>query len=413
MYLEYAEGAQRSNFGGGHPETLTRSLLAPLTNLFHNTAYGPAWRREVQALFGRRDELRDTPIVELVRRCLRVCEVPDAFLETRPAACVAAAKAEVDSPPAKIICRHFARGFCSYGDRCRFVHAEAPASAPPRGRRTHRKKNLGRVATFRRWLVETFGREALAAGTGVIDVAGGRGALSFELLNVHGIACTVVDPRTTLALGRLVAQWERGAYHAQKGEMVEASATSAALPQHWPCYWRDALWRPLLGSDTPFAPDAEALEAVATALSCRPPLSERVLGDDENDGSDASEDEDANAPRGRLAILPTAEEACAQLRDCSLIVGMHPDAATEAIVDFALAAGKPFAVIPCCVFAAAFPKRRDTAGRPVNTHAEFCAYLQAKDVDRIRVMSLPFEGRNTVVYSVGVGEVADECVPCS
>ena len=132
MYLEYAEGAQRSNFGGGHPETLTRSLLAPLTNLFHNTAYGPAWRREVQALFGRRDELRDTPIVELVRRCLRVCEIPDAFLETRPAACVAAAKAEVDSPPAKIICRHFARGFCSYGDRCRFVHAEAPASAPPR-----------------------------------------------------------------------------------------------------------------------------------------------------------------------------------------------------------------------------------------------------------------------------------------
>ena len=203
---------------------------------------------------------------------------------------------EVDTPPAKIICRHFARGFCSYGDRCRFVHAEAPASAPPRGRRTHRKKNLGRVATFRRWLVETFGREALAAGTGVIDVAGGRGALSFELLNVHGIACTVVDPRTTLALGRLVAQWERGAYHAQKGEMVEASATSAALPQHWPCYWRDALWRPLLGSDTPFAPDAEALEAVATALSCRPPPSERVLGDDENDGSDASEDEEAPEP---------------------------------------------------------------------------------------------------------------------
>lgn len=33
------------------------------------------------------------------------------------------------------------------------------------------------------------------------------------------------------------------------------------------------------------------------------------------------------------------------------VVGMHPDQATDAIVDFALACSKPFAVVPCCVFA--------------------------------------------------------------
>ena len=38
------------------------------------------------------------------------------------------------------------------------------------------------------------------------------------------------------------------------------------------------------------------------------------------------------------------------LAGCSVVVGMHPDQATDAIVDFALQAGKPFAVIPCCVF---------------------------------------------------------------
>ena len=29
----------------------------------------------------------------------------------------------------------------------------------------------------------------------MLDVAGGAGTLSFELLNLHGVACTIVDPR--------------------------------------------------------------------------------------------------------------------------------------------------------------------------------------------------------------------------
>jgi len=36
---------------------------------------------------------------------------------------------------------------------------------------------------------------------------------------------------------------------------------------------------------------------------------------------------------------------------------MHPDQATESIVDFALHFNKPFAVIPCCVFPRLFPNR--------------------------------------------------------
>src|SRR5688500_3796078 len=46
------------------------------------------------------------------------------------------------------------------------------------------------------------------------------------------------------------------------------------------------------------------------------------------------------------------------LLNCSLVVGLHPDQATELIVDFALKHGKPFAVVPCCVFPALFPHRR-------------------------------------------------------
>lgn len=29
---------------------------------------------------------------------------------------------------------------------------------------------------------------------------------------------------------------------------------------------------------------------------------------------------------------------------------MHPDQATEPAIDFALSRGKPFAIVPCCVF---------------------------------------------------------------
>jgi hypothetical protein len=51
------------------------------------------------------------------------------------------------------------------------------------------------VSVFCRFLLQTFGREVLASGSGVLDVAGGRGDLAFELLNLNGIRATVVDPR--------------------------------------------------------------------------------------------------------------------------------------------------------------------------------------------------------------------------
>lgn len=52
-----------------------------------------------------------------------------------------------------------------------------------------------RAEVFALWLVQCFGVNSLADGTGVIDVAGGRGAVSFELSVKRGIPCTVVDPR--------------------------------------------------------------------------------------------------------------------------------------------------------------------------------------------------------------------------
>ena len=53
-------------------------------------------------------------------------------------------------------------------------------------------------------------------------------------------------------------------------------------------------------------------------------------------------------------------EECSEdkiLENCSCIIGLHPDQATGAIVEFAVKHRKPFIVVPCCVFSRLFPDR--------------------------------------------------------
>ena len=89
--------------------------------------------------------------------------------------------------------------------------------------------------------------------------------------------------------------------------------------------------------------------------------------------------------------------------------GMHSDEATEDIVDMALLHDKPFAIVPCCVFAHLAPGRRLPAldgegeGEIVRDINQFVRYLKAKS-PRIVEALLPFEGRNKVLYITPVGE---------
>lgn len=67
-------------------------------------------------------------------------------------------------------------------------------------------------------------------------------------------------------------------------------------------------------------------------------------------------------------------------------------------MDLALALGKPFAVVPCCVYPSEFP-RRALDGTAVSSYDQLLAYLVSKDASgATRVASLPFEGRNKVIY---------------
>ncbi|ELR20699.1 uncharacterized protein ACA1_054450 [Acanthamoeba castellanii str. Neff] len=227
---------------------------------------------------------------------------------------------------ATALCKFWANAKCK-GGGCRFRHAfldeaERQHSAELRRHKEELKQRQHdpldpfedklprstRALVFGEWLVKTFGAERLRQGSGVVDVAGGKGYLSFQLQCAgHDVPTTLIEPRPA--------------------KLHRKQVKSLNLR-------------------------VERLEA---------------------------------------------ETARTILRDCSAVVGLHSDQATEPIVDFALAHNKCFAVVPCCVFPSQFPDRRLKDGRRVVVPEEFIRYLMEKDA-RIKVDYLEMAGRNKVVY---------------
>ena len=135
-------------------------------------------------------------------------------------------------------------------------------------------------------------------------------------------------------------------------------------------------------------------------------------GEDEDDGDDGGEEESMDEEALPSRRVTTASNAVQVLKEASAVVGMHPDQAAEHIVDFAVAHGKPFAVVPCCVYGAEFPGRVLPDGRAVKNYADLVELLVSKgstDVSAsagdgssggfwVRQAVLPFEGKNIVVY---------------
>jgi hypothetical protein len=241
------------------------------------------------------------------------------------------------SPP----CRHFLRGACRYGDACKFAHAarDADAARAPRSRsrKTRRKDSRQKVKRFREWLAREFA-DALDGGV-VLDVAGGKGVLAFDLMNSTNAAeVWVIDPRA-MRLGRLRRRFALG-FHLRERER-DAATIRVREPKHLRVYWsrevyarEDAAWEARVRASNVAARasrwcvsglvaddrrDARYEDAGATvrvvdgAVDIAPSTDRRSdeddadddagdAGDDENvsnsekDGRDESESENANAP---------------------------------------------------------------------------------------------------------------------
>jgi len=412
------------------------------------------------------------------------------------------------TPPAMApLCRHWARkGRCDYGDRCRFRHERVPSDDPPstsggieegdatadgevgyrpqqpqnqregatRFGRRHHARNRNKAGDFRRWLVDTFGFDTLSSGEGILDVAGGKGELAFELRNISGIPVTVVDPRP-MRLDRYVRRFMSGIYHRNQSQVASKlrrpQTSSLSAPTHLRMFLHKGVFDPSATKETRRAATMESYalahatrwsrrglvetESAPTAdipgdIPARVNLDEAyrvpgapvrhktmftraqpssnssasvdlpivkaadVMNEDETyecDDVNTPIDEDRDAAAMEPIAMDSAETAatCERvLSGCSVVVGLHPDQATDAAVDFALAHGKPFAVVPCCTYARDFPHRRrppgpgrPKGGGPVTTHAHLVEYLLAKAPGVIKCETLPFEGKNVVVYSLG------------
>eukprot|EP01051_Picozoa_sp_SAG22_P015007 SAG22_NODE_1905_length_3335_cov_2.377627_3_plen_492_part_00 len=241
-------------------------------------------------------------------------------------------------------------------------------SLPTTGKRKLRPK-ADRAQLFARWLVETYGLERLRSGSGVLDVAGGKGDLASELQNAYSVPCTVVDPAPWTVSGR-------------------RRPSNGARPGH--NSWRQ-LCEPFDADFPARHPELFGVEAAAAA-------------DDDDDVAAAAAAGGECAAGGREAAAGTAraDGVGGAAGPVSIITGLHPDEPTGDIVKVALASGTPFAVAPCCVFTNLFPERKlRGTGQAVRTPDDLVGWLMEQCGDgEARSTRLPFSGRNQVVYTL-------------
>lgn len=221
---------------------------------------------------------------------------------------------------------------------------------------------------FSHWIFETMlglkDSEALATKQTrrVIDVGGGKGFLSHALVDL-GIRCALVDP--CAKTGRELGSAGFFNPYCQKCDNLCAEG-------------------PVSTDDAVISNDSEIDKEIE-----KEPLV--VL---------------------QRTLQQVVESRLHLIHKCLALVGLHPDEATEAIIDTALSLNLPFAVIPCCVTPQLFPNRvlkRKVHGYSSSTstgigtnvrvkkYGSFISYLMDKD-PRIRRTELPFKGRNMVLY---------------
>lgn len=255
-------------------------------------------------------------------------------------------------------------------------------------RKNERKMDTkGRGLAFATFLLETFGEKLLHEGP-VVDVAGGRGDTSWELALRWNVRCCIIDPlglrlsknRQKIILCRSCnsatnggvgpLNTDGGARHSQRKLVVSdfdpidtesvADCTKEII-KHVETNFDEKI---VVGAD---AGAEEEVNAEATAETNGGPMVdmvelERCMG---------------ITQQRRLFV---SDDACEDLvKSSCLLAGLHADEATEIIVDVALETGKPFAIVPCCVFPRLFPNRFLPNGNQVRSLESFLEYLQNKD----------------------------------
>ena len=313
-------------------------------NAWENASMSAAWRARVREMPADAEGTAD--LVEGAMMCLSWADLG----RCSDPACVArhSASSRWETRRARRERGGVARGT----RRARRRRARGPSTAETKPRATgHAAK---RSAVFAAWLVDT-SVEALRGGEkdekdekdtndendenasssahaigpasgGVVDIAGGRGLLAFELALEHGVPVTLVDPkplRLNKKTRRRVRKWRRETFG---GTETLGSEDLSRVPVR---HVRAAFEGMCQSESRTFGETAASVQ------------------DFERDVADVADVAEVT----NVAENTKKQTIAAAVRAASALVAMHPDQATDSVFETALALGKPFAVVPCCVFA--------------------------------------------------------------
>ena len=215
----------------------------------------------------------------------------------------------------------------------------------------HGSRNQNRHQKLTKWLIQKFPH--ILNDQHVLDVAGGKGELAARLVFCHNVSVIMVDPRK-----------------ANVRKCYEDVVFKTLPKKHQEAY------QAKLDNGEEYKMDKKVQRKFQQLIT--------TFHEDKVDSNHTESIQLTNA-----------------VKNASLLIGMHADGATEAIVNVALKYSKPFVVVPCCVFPNLFVHRTltDENGNiiKVRTHEQFCTYLLQK-CDHFVMETLPFDGRNVAIY---------------
>jgi hypothetical protein len=302
-----------------------------------------------------------------------------------------------------------------------------PPVIPSNTNSTRANSRRNRVFVYRDFLLSTF-PQLTTSCKNVLDVAGGRGDLSWLLHNIDGINSIIVDPRLPnhksliKSTMFLLDRPEEAAVRAVEGlpthqplatllpRFMDRCDGNLSSPLHLRMHVDNNLVEALIKVccnthskeeeedkimiwNEYWQKEKHRIESNKTVYGGTAPQTKTQQNNNNQDGA---------SPSNRPQQITDARTALDIFKSLDYISGFHPDQATEATIDLALFLKVPFSIVPCCVFPSEFPNRQ-LDGMKVKSHSQLIDYLCMKH-EKIRKGTLQFvddergTAKNVVLY---------------
>ena len=271
-------------------------------------------------------------------------------------------------------CRHWNRlGRCPIqeaGEVCAFRHDTVDQQ-----QYSHKKKKLGgaracirnrhKHSALRIFLIQTYGIEYLQKSF-VLDIAGGKGDFSWELVNLIGCPQSVlIDPRGPISTSRMDKLWSKGMFDPKRtGPIFSKWLPAVSLndyqnkqpkqPKHIRCFFNAPSFLSILQNDeknnhNDTNNDEDWFQSERSRAQKVQWTTQGLQHEKDNNQVTKKTNTQTNMNQNQRNMMEvtTVKELKDILSQCGLVVGLHPDQATGDIVQFAEHLNIPWCIVPC------------------------------------------------------------------